>query len=433
MNDLAVVVNDCAAVSVVGGPISIRSRDTLQGQRNFLFNFGKITAGLPRQLNDLELDLAEIAGHLFAVDLACMRGHGDVEWGRSIEAHLPVRDPDYWRTLAPQLESIFGDFTQDRLRLAFHADPQPDRPPRQRRDPFAAFDCVALVSGGVDSYVGGLSLLDEGRQPLAVSHTAAGAITHAQTEVARVLGECYEHFERVGFTAQKYGSTFPQPEASQRSRSLLFLTLASIVAAVSDQTDVYINENGIMAINLPLTVARIGSLSTRTASPSVLSRLEALLGTVLEVPIEIKNLLIDYTKPEVVDQAQALNGSASLVSTVSCWSIGRTSQHCGVCVPCIMRRISFELHNVPDVEYRMDAFGDLDALSNDMACDNLVHMVRTIQELNSLSDLDLQIEYPELLNGSPRLNLQQTIDLHRRWATEVLEVISGYPMVMELN
>ena len=136
MNEFVVVVNDCTAVPTVGGPISIRSRDTSHGQRNFIHNFGYVTSGLPRQLNNREMDLAEIAGHVFAIDLACARGRGDVAWARSIEAHLPVRDADFWTEIAPRLEALFSDFTQDQLRLHFHADSESADPPRQRKNPF---------------------------------------------------------------------------------------------------------------------------------------------------------------------------------------------------------------------------------------------------------------------------------------------------------
>lgn len=428
MNQFTVVVNDCTSVATVGGPISIRSRNTAHGQRNFSLNFRHVTAGLPRQLNDREMDLAETAGHIFAIDLACSRGRGDVAWARSIEAHLPVREPDFWNAAAPRLEATFGDFTQDRLRLQFHPEAQPADAPRQRASAFSPFDAVALISGGVDSFVGGLVLVDAKRRPLGVSHTAAGAITHAQAGVADAITARFPDFERVGLTAQKYGATFPHPEPSQRSRSFLFLSIASVAAAVGGTPDVFINENGIMAIHLPMTAARAGSLSTHTASPSVLERLQMTLADVLGAPIEIQNNLLSYTKPEVVNIGRSLGAENDLAGTVSCWSIGRTGRHCGICAPCLMRRISFELHGMPDVAYDEDAFNDVGVLHNEFACDNVTHLVRIVRDLEAKSDLNLQLEYPELLNGGSRLTLAETLDLHRRWAREASQVLGNHPV-----
>ena len=433
MNEFTVVVNDCTAVTTTGGPISIRSRDTSFGRRNFMLNLGHVAAGLPRLLNEREMDLAETAGHIFAIDLACGRGRGDINWARAIEAHLPVRDPAYWNGISQRLEAIFSDFTRDRLRLRFYADSRPGPPPRQRKLPFPTHDCVALISGGVDSFVGGLSLLDEGRRPLGLSHTAAGAISHAQASVARVLASRFPEFERVGLTAQKYGATCPQPEPSQRSRSLLFLAVASIAATVAETPDVFINENGIMAIHVPMTAARLGSLSTHTASPTVLERLQTLLCDTLETPLKIHNNLLQSTKPEVVDIGRSLGDEADIKNTVSCWSIGRTSRHCGTCAPCLMRRISFEAHGVPDVEYDVDAFGDREVLDNESACDNLLHLVRSVRDLGTLSDLDLQLNYPELLNGGSRLSLAETINLHRRWSDEASSVLARHTVPVALQ
>jgi 7-cyano-7-deazaguanine synthase in queuosine biosynthesis len=428
-----VVVNDCSAVAVTGGPISIRTRDTEVGGRNFVLNFSDLAAGLARQLSERELDWIETLGNIFAIDLACVRGRGDVGWPRSITAHLPVRDPEYWNGVATRLENIFSDFTFDRLELHFELDSTPDLAPRQRRRPFPQHDCVSLLSGGVDSFVGTLRLVDRGCRPLAVSHTAAGSISHAQSEAETVLRHRYQEFERLGLTAKRSGTSFPGPEPSQRSRSLLFLGAASLVAAVGGSSTVYINENGVMAIHLPMTAARIGGLSTHTASPVILERVEGLAQEVLSAPVAIHNDLLSFTKPEVVRFGMDSGVSDALKKTVSCWSIGRTNRHCGICAPCLMRRISFDLHGTPDVQYVDDALHDAGVLDNDFACDNLTHLIRLVDDLNDLSDLALQLNYPELLNGGKQLTLSNTIGLHRRWAKEAESVLFNSPVPVILR
>ena len=85
MRRYAVVVNDCATP---GMPAirQIRSRDTPHGQRNFTLRIDELVAGLPAQLGARQQDWIEILGHLFAIDMACERGQGDVDWSRSIQA-----------------------------------------------------------------------------------------------------------------------------------------------------------------------------------------------------------------------------------------------------------------------------------------------------------------------------------------------------------
>lgn len=429
MTTHTVVVNDCAAVAVVGGPISVRTRATQHGQRNFLLNFDHTTAGLPRPLTEREMDWLEIAGHLLAVDMACARGDGDLAWARDITAHLPVRDPGYWSTLAPAIQEIFGDFTSDRLQLRFETEPQPNPLPRQRTQPFPDHDCVALLSGGVDSFVGAAGLISDGRRPLAVSHTANGATTRSQARVEEVLVATFAEFERVGLSAAKQGAGFPEPEKSQRSRSFLFLAVAAVVACVGGSNEVYINENGPMAIHVPMTAARLGSLSTHTAAPAVLARVETLAQTVLGCPVTINNTLLTMTKPEVVQFGLQLGLADPLVDTVSCWSIGRTSRHCGICAPCIIRRISFEWNAATDCDYERDILGDPSVLDSEFASDNLTHLIRVLDDLTNLTPLDLQLDYPELLNGGTALSLSDSIDLHRRWATQALDTIGAYSNV----
>ena len=371
MTTHTVVVDDCTAVAVVGGPISIRTRSTAHGERNFLLNFDNATAGLPRQLNDREMDWLEIAGYLYAVDMACERGEGDLDWARDIEAYLPVRDPAFWQGFAPAVQEIFADFTADRLLLHFEQDANPVSAPRQRSQPFPSHDCVALLSGGVDSFVGTAGLIDGGRAPLAISHTAAGATTRAQARVEEVLADRCPSFERVGLSAAKQGAGFPGPEKSQRSRSFLFLAVGALMACVGGSNEVFINENGQMAIHVPMTSARVGSLSTRTAAPTVVERVERLAQSALGGNVTIGNTLIERTKPEVVKLGLQLGLADALTETVSCWSIGRTSRHCGICAPCLIRRISFEWNGATDTSYERDAFADPTALESDFASDNL--------------------------------------------------------------
>lgn len=429
MSGHTVVVNDCEAVAVVGGPVAVRTRDTAVGTRNFQFNYSHLAEGLPRQLTEREMDWIETLGSIFALDLACPRGGGDMAWARNIEAHLPVRDPDYWNANKSRIQALFADLTEDRLELHFHEDEEPADAPRQRRRPFPEHDCVSLLSGGVDSFVGTADLLSSGRRPLMVSHTAAGAISHAQTVVEAFYSNRYDDLERIGVTARKHGGTFPTPpEPSQRSRSLLFLGAATLVAAVGESGEVFINENGIMAIHVPMTAARAGSLSTHTASPVVMERVEALASDVLGQPLAISNGLVHMTKPEVVGHAKDLGVDGALRETVSCWAIGRTGVHCGICAPCLMRRISFEIHGAADAAYTDDIFEDESVLDNDFACDNLTHMLRLIQDVDRDSDTALQVRYPELLNGGRDLDLTTTLEMHRRWAQEANGLLLQKPV-----
>ena len=433
MRDYAVVINDCAAPARPN-PLQVRTRASTFGEVNFAFNISNIASGLPRQLTDAELDFVEMLVHLFAVDLACVRGDGDLEWARNIEAWFPVRDPDYWDEQAVSLQGIFNDFTYDRLQLHFVPESAPMDPPRLSRAKFPVVDRVALLSGGIDSFVGAASLLASDQRPLLLSHTASGATNTAQTRVEEVLKTRSAGVKRVRFAAQRArGMAFPGEEKSQRSRTFLYLGLAALAAVKLDLEDVYLNENGVMAVHAPMTAARIGSLSTRTASPPILDRVAIVLGRLLEAPISIHNNLINSTKPEVVQIARDLDIHEQLLHTVSCWQIGRTRLHCGYCAPCIMRRISCSSSSVTDVDYDFDVFDDPDVLSDARIKDNVTHLLAYTRSLRLMDDFEILLEYPELFNGGSQISSANAIALHRRWAHEVERVYVPTRVAQELS
>ena len=107
MRSFAVVVNDCATPAQPA-ILQIRSHDTPHGQRNFTLRIDDLAAGLPAQLDDRQLDWIELLGHLFAIDMACERGFGDVDWSRSIQAWVPVRDPAFWAAFVIRAGSLCG-------------------------------------------------------------------------------------------------------------------------------------------------------------------------------------------------------------------------------------------------------------------------------------------------------------------------------------
>lgn len=200
MRQYTVVLNDCAAPPVPG-VLSVRTRDTTYGTRNFGLRFDEAVDGLPDRLNDRQMDWLEILGSLFAVDLACERGRGDVDWARQIEAYIPVRDSGHWEGFRTRLEAIWCDLTQDDLTIHFEPDADPPAPPRQSRTPFIEHDAVALLSGGQDSFAGALEMLDQGSRPLLLSHTASGAVNTAQAHVEAILRGIQPALVRVRISA----------------------------------------------------------------------------------------------------------------------------------------------------------------------------------------------------------------------------------------
>jgi hypothetical protein len=104
----------------------------------------------------------------------------------------------------------------------------------------------------------------------------------------------------------------------------------------------YVCENGFISINPPLTGTRLGSLSTRTANPYFLKMFQELL---VAAKLHI-NILTPYqfnTKGEMLRNCcnqEFLKNNAHIAT--SCGRYKRMGfQHCGRCVPCLIRRAAF--------------------------------------------------------------------------------------------
>ena len=430
MADVHVIVDDCTTVA--GGDVrAVRTRDGSGGSANWHFNVQRVVTGLPDKLDERQMDWLEINSAIFAADRAAGRDPG-LNWNRSIELHIPVRDPRFWSGHSAAFEDIFSSLTYDRLSLNFHGGATFAEPPRTRTDPFPEAECVALLSGGLDSFVGALELHAAGAKSLYLAGSGSGATNNSQNNVFEVMKTLDPSREMLQLICKRK-TGFPGDEASQRSRSLLYVSSAALVATALGFRDVYVNENGIMAVHVPLTAARLGSFSTRTAVPRVLDQMATLATNALDAPVTIKNKLIDMTKTEVVERAEALGHAADVDKTVSCWSISHhSSTHCGYCSPCIMRRLACLAHGVDDVDYELDVLGDLTALDKDDAKDTLVHFIQLADEFNTSTDFDLEMDHPELINGASGLGLTGTLALYQRWAKEVLTTFAAHPVPSSL-
>lgn len=65
-----------------------------------------------------------------------------------------------------------------------------------------------------------------------------------------------------------YAASQNGAEDTTRSRSLMFFAHAIVLASgIGHHVDLYVPENGVISLNIPLTVMRLGSLSTRTTHP----------------------------------------------------------------------------------------------------------------------------------------------------------------------
>lgn len=305
-------------------------------------------------------DLLSIALSVVTADLAGLRDRSPDGWTRELKLEIAVGDPGFWSTQAAAIEAVLAFLTTDRWRLRFMEGGMLPAPPREPVRPDE--DCVVLLSGGLDSLVGIIDRVEANKQPLALSQTVRGD-AEKQIDFARKAGGL-RHLQ-LNHNAHAPGTE----EASQRARSFIFIAFGVLAATTlaryhrGEAVTLYVCENGFIALNPPLTGARIGSLSTRTAHPSFLNRVQRVLEAaglrvVIENPYQLK------TKGEMLIECQDQDLlMAEAASSTSCGRFQRFNyRHCGRCVPCQVRRAAFLAWNQPDTTaYVYEPLGKNDA------------------------------------------------------------------------
>ncbi len=194
---------------------------------------------------------------------------------------------------------------------------------------------------------------------------------------------------------------------------------------------IYIAENGQMAINLPLTQARIGAFSTHTAHPEVLAKVEKFFSKVLNLSVHIFNPYVHKTKAEVVKIVWD-NVRTAIPTTISCWKTSRMTgdaTHCGICIPCIVRKIAIESHGTDPTKYERNLFTE--SLANlpegDDGRRNLADFGEFVVRVTTCSEMEMMTEWPELY--SAEITKSEVIDMYKRAAAEARRVLGSYPGV----
>lgn len=287
-------------------------------------------------------DFLSIALSVIAADTGVPRSNSPDGWTRELDISIAVVDPVFWTSNSGILSDALRFLTTDIWRLRFLEGGILPTPPKTPTTP--SEDCVALLSGGLDSLIGVIDLtVRKGLKPYVVSQVAQGD-KPKQVLFASKIGGGLAHLQLnhvAHFTHQS--------ERSQRARSIIFLAYGVLLATSLKKyhegkkpVPLYVCENGFISINPPLTTGRLGSLSTRTTHPVYLNLIQTLIDEG-GLRVKIQNPYQFLTKGEMLAQCadqKLLRKYAHL--TTSCGRYARNAyQHCGRCVPCLIRRASF--------------------------------------------------------------------------------------------
>ena len=187
--------------------------------------------------------------------------------------------PGRWNAVRTLLNNTVGTLSGDNVQFNFVKKREDQHSGRTRDVDQASNACssdsVALFSGGLDSFAGAVYLIQQGRQPLLASHYVSG-LKGVQGRLVQALENRmdvkFEHFQYRITSGRSAETRFPLKtrESTHRARSFLFMSLAAVAAKVRGFSEIFICENGVLSLNVPISDARKGSRSTRHAQSPLL-------------------------------------------------------------------------------------------------------------------------------------------------------------------
>jgi hypothetical protein len=422
-------------------------------QLNLISANRRLDFGIGKAIEDLEvnklfpseigLDLLVLAAHVYAADTRISRGTRSQDtWTREIRLVVPVSAPDRWNSAAPILVRMLNFLTGDYWTISFRARPKrfmrivPNCHDQICKIPF---DSIALFSGGLDSLIGAINLLEARKTPLFISHASEGATSDAQNTLYEALKK---HYQKSVFERLRLWMVFPKgfvkdsgSENTTRARSFLFFSIGIFAATgLKGHIKMKVPENGLIALNVPLDPLRLGALSTRTTHPFYMARWNELL-TKLEINCRVENPYWNKTKGEMVIQCRNQTLLKNLAaSSLSCssptkgrWQ-GHGIQHCGYCLPCLIRRAALlsgfgkgedkTIYTIPDLNDKtLDTFE-----AEGQQVRSLQFAIERLQR--EPSSAKLLIHKPGPLSDDPS-RWDELADVYRRGLNEVAVILAN--------
>lgn len=319
-------------------------------------NIGTIGLGLLKNFkkkgvtpSPLVFDFLRIGLAINAADQVCDRSHSPDGWTRQIELEVSLCNPEKWEDTKEDIIKLLRKLTGDFWSLSLTQSNKEfkwDIPHPSKLKPYEGTTCISLLSGGMDSLIGGIDLCENGEKPLFISQVVKGD-RQKQIQYAKALKSTDKHFQWSHATRLK-----SRGERSSRARSIVFYSFALVASELLDPNAskrIIVPENGFISLNVPLNLGRFGSLSTKTTHPIILKGLENIWRKV-GLDIQLINPYQFLTKGEMIKYCKNTKLLKSYISTTTSCSRYLTYgyKHCGRCVPCLVRRAAFKAGGISD-------------------------------------------------------------------------------------
>jgi hypothetical protein len=328
------------------------------------WNYLQHNIDFSRFSNEIVFDLLLISIYVFGADKQIERNRFMNGWSRDFHLIIPVSNIAVFNKNKSILKNMLSFVSGDKWEFTF-----------VKRKKFLIREStveyrktngyVALLSGGLDSFIGSINMLESNlKKTVFLSWYGGGKTTKpTQDKVIDLLKKQY------GLSDDNFSNfylSFSGKETTTRTRSF-FLFMHAVATCFNYETnnEIIVPENGFISLNVPLTEARSGSSSTKTTHPYYLNEFNTLLKN-FGIYVTLINPYQYKSKGEMIDECKNTKFlQKHMHSTVSCShpdtrGTGEQGQ-CGLCWPCIVRRASIKSSKLYDyTQYNNQSRYDID-------------------------------------------------------------------------
>lgn len=360
---------------------------------------------------DWAQDLFRIAYVACIADQAAPRQRAPDRWTRTLHVSIPVAKPRQWHGRTELLEALLGFLTSDTWKLELRDGGKVQATHGRLHSHGSAHpSCVALFSGGLDSLAFAAERAQlRGGDLLLVGHHDAPVLAGNQARLVReIQSGAARQVTLKSFSANPFrtsGAGSGRAAHELPTRSLLLLAAGVLVSVAHGVSRLYVPENGLLAVNPPLTAGRLGACSTRSTHPQTLHLFNTLLSR-LNTEVRAENPYALCTKGDVCRIAATAGITPEvLAETVSCGQPGheRSAQryrNCGACHACLVRRAGLRVALGRDpTAYARDPFEPARLRDRPVAVSTIRTETRTVLAL--IRWLCSDFDFDELVRNSP--------------------------------
>jgi 7-cyano-7-deazaguanine synthase in queuosine biosynthesis len=384
------------------------------------------------------IDILIVAGLVYLADTRISRSlHSQDSWTREIAIEIPVYHPEKWASVKELFIRMLNFLTGDRWTISFKKRDVElsEKPKDDAKTP--EFDTVTLFSGGMDSLINTINHLERHNKIALISHAGDAYTKNAQNKLLACLRKKYPDtsllYIDLWMVFKKNMIPSGGIENTTRSRSFLFIAFGIFaMSGMKGILTLQVPENGLIALNVPLDELRIGSHSTKTTHPFYLDSWNQVLKG-FGIELSVQNPYWNKTKGEMADECLNKEFLLQMIpDSISCsspqkarWS-GSAPQHCGYCVPCIIRRAAMNRAFKKEQDctlYLIDSVSEIianHAKGKGMQLRSFQIAIKKIKEQPKLANILIYKSGP-LFGGSAYL--QELSDVYRRGLLEVDDFI----------